>query len=102
MELSAKTSYSLVLKTTYLSAHARNYVSLEHCRKSFTTVVLGDHDFPLTASNFGNLTAFVAIFRHIFTAHAQQRLLMNFWLKSDITVRFLDTSFVTRHDISAI
>ena len=43
------------------SAHARNYVSLERCRNSFTAVVLGDHDIPLTASNFGNLTAFRAI-----------------------------------------
>ena len=41
----------------------------------------GDHDFPLTGSNFGNLTAFRAIFSHIFTAHAQERPFMNFWLK---------------------
>jgi len=41
----------------------------------------GDHDFPLTGSNFGNLTAFRAIFSHIFTAHAQERPLMNFQLK---------------------
>jgi len=52
-----------------------------HYSQSFTTVVLGDHNFPLTASNFGNLTAFRAIFRHIFTAHAQKRLLMKIWLK---------------------
>jgi len=32
----------------------------------------GDYDFPLTGSNFGNLTAFRAIFSHIFTAHAQK------------------------------
>jgi len=42
------------------------------------TIVLGDQDFPSTASNFGNLTAFMAIFSHIFTAHAQKRLFMNF------------------------
>ena len=77
MELSAKTVYGPVLKTTQLTAHAQNYVSIERYRKSFTTIVVGDHDFPLTASNFGNLTAFRAIFSHIFTAHAQQRLLVN-------------------------
>jgi len=49
-----------VLKTTQFSAHAQNHVSIERC-KSFTTIVLGDHDFPLIASNFGNLTAFMAI-----------------------------------------
>jgi len=62
MELSAKTVYDYVLKITQLSAHAQNHVSIERCRrKSFTTAVFGDHDFPLTASNFGNLTAFRAI-----------------------------------------
>jgi len=50
-----------VLKTTQHSAHAQNHVSIERCRKSFTTIVLGDLDFPLTASNFGNMTAFTAI-----------------------------------------
>jgi len=47
----------------------------------FTTIVLGDHDFLLIASNFGNLTAFRALFSHIFTTHQQKRLFMNFWLK---------------------
>jgi len=70
-----------VLKTTQLSAHAQNHVSLERCRKSFTTIVLGDHDFPLTASNFYILTVFRAIFSYIFTAHAQKRLFMNTQLK---------------------
>jgi len=46
-----------------------------------TTIVLGDHGFPLTASHCGNMTAFMAIFSHIFTAHAQKRLFMNFRLK---------------------
>jgi len=41
----------------------------------------GDHDFPLTGSNFGNLTAFRAIFSHIFTAHEQERPFINFPLK---------------------
>ena len=81
MELSAKTVYGPVLKITQLCAHAQNQVSIERYRKSFTTIVLGDHDFLLIASNFGNLTAFTAIFSHIFTAHAQKRLFMNFRLK---------------------
>jgi len=81
MELSAKTAYGPVLKTTQLSAHTQNHISLESCRKSYTTIVLGDHTFPLTASSFGNLTAFTAIFSHIFTAHAQKRLFMNYRLK---------------------
>jgi len=76
-ELSAKTLYGTVLKITQLCAHAQNHVTIEHCRKSFTTIVLGDHNFPLTASNFGNMTAFGAIFSHIFTAQVQKRLFMN-------------------------
>jgi len=62
MELSGKTVYSPVLKTTQLSARAQNHVSPERCRKSFSIIFLGDHDIPLTGSNFGNLTAFRAIF----------------------------------------
>jgi len=81
MELSVKKVHDPVLKITQLSAHAQNHVSVERCRKSFTTIVLGDLDFPLTASNFGNLTAFTAIFSHIFIAHARKRLSMNFRLK---------------------
>jgi len=65
MELPAKTVYGPVLKTTELSAHAQNHASLERWRKSFTTVVPGDHNFLLTVSNSGNLTAFMAIFSHI-------------------------------------
>jgi len=61
MELSAKTMYCHVLKIKQLSAHAQNHVSIERCRKSFTTIVLGDHDFQLIDSNFGNMTAFRAI-----------------------------------------
>ena len=70
-KLSAKTMYGPVLKITQLSAHAQNHVSLEQRRKCFTTIVLGDHDFPLTASNLGNLTAFRAIFGHIHCACAE-------------------------------
>ena len=66
MELSGKTVYGAVLKTTQLSAHAQNHGSPERCRKSFNIIFLGDHDIPLTGSNFGNLTAFKAIFSHIF------------------------------------
>jgi len=44
-------------------------------------IFLRDQDFPLTGSNFGNLTAFRAIFSHIFTAHVQERPFMNFPLK---------------------
>jgi len=81
MELSGKTVYAPVLKTTQLSARAQNHASPERCRKSFIIIFLGDHDIPLTGSNFGNLTAFRAIFSHIFTAHAQERPLTNFQLK---------------------
>jgi len=45
MELSAKTVYGPVQKITQLSEHAQNHVSIERCRKSFTTIALGDHDF---------------------------------------------------------
>ena len=72
MELSGETVYGPVLKTTQLSAHAQNHASPERCRKFFTLIFLGIHDIPLTGSNFGNLTAFRAIFSHIFTAHAQR------------------------------
>ena len=81
MELSGKTVNGPVLKTTQLSAHVQNHVSPERCRKSFTMIFLGDHDVPLTGSNFGNLTSFRAIFSHIFTAHAHERPLMKFRLK---------------------
>jgi len=81
MELSGKTVYGPVLKTTQLSVHVQNHASSECCRKSFTMIFLGDHDIPLTGSNFGNLTACRAIFSHIFTAHVQEWPFMNFRLK---------------------
>ena len=81
MELSGKSVYGPVLKTTQLSAHAQNHANTELCRKSFTMIFLGENDILLTGSNFGNLTAFRAIFNHIFTAHAQERPLMNYRLK---------------------
>ena len=64
MELFAKMYakvYGPVLKITQLSAHGQHHVSIERCRKSFTTNVLGDHDFQLTASNFFSL----AIWQHL-------------------------------------
>jgi len=73
MGLFAKRVYGPVLKITQRSAHVQNHVSVQRCRKSITTIVLGDHNFPLTGLNFGKLTAFTAIFRHIFTAHVQKR-----------------------------
>jgi len=78
MELSTKTVSCPALKTTWLSAHAQKHAGLARCRKYFTTIVLGDRDFPLTASNFGNLAAFRAILSYIFTAHPQKRLFTNF------------------------
>ena len=81
MELSVITVYGPVLKTTQLSAHAQNHASPERCRKPITMIFLGDHDIPLTGSNFDSLTAFRAIFSHIFTADAQERPFMNFWSK---------------------
>ena len=80
MELSGKTVYGPVLKTKQLSAHAQNHASPECCCKSFTMIFLGDHDIPF-GSNFGNVTAFMAIFSHIFTAHAQEWPFVNFRLK---------------------
>jgi len=68
-------------RTASRQFQAQNHASPERCHKSFTMIFLGDHDFPLTGSNFGNLTAFRAIFGHTFTAHAQERPLMNFRLK---------------------
>jgi len=44
MELSGKSVYGTVSKTTLLSAHAQNHASPERCRKSFTMIFLGDHD----------------------------------------------------------
>jgi len=81
VELSGKRVYGPVLKTTQLSAHAQNHASPERCRKFFAMIFLRDHDIPLTGSKFGNLTAFRAIFSHIFTAHAQERPSTNFRLK---------------------
>ena len=74
-ESSAKTVYGPVLKIRQRSAHAQNHVSIERCRKYHH--LSWRPNFPLTRSNFGNLTAFRATFSHIFTAHAQKRLLMN-------------------------
>jgi len=53
--VAAKTVYGPVSKSTQLCAHAHYHVSLECCRKSFTTIVLGNHDFPLTTWQFHNI-----------------------------------------------
>ena len=46
----------------YVKDHvAQKHVSLEHRRKSVTTVLLGDHNFLSRASNFGDLAAFRTI-----------------------------------------
>jgi len=98
MELSAKTMYGPVLKITHLSALAQNHVSIECCRKSCTTIVVGNHYFVWIASNFDNVTAFRATFSHIFTAHTQKQLYMDLWT----SIRFPDPNFLIGHDISAI
>jgi len=41
-------------------------------------IILRDHDFLLRSSNFANFAAFMEMFSHIFTAHAQKQLFMNF------------------------
>jgi len=90
------------VKTTQLFAHAQNHASLERCRKSFTTIVLGDHHFPLTASKFGNLAAFRAILA-IFSLRMRRN--GYFWTSgynSDITIRFLDPDLLMGHGMSAI
>jgi len=46
IELSGKTVYGPVFKTTQHSGRAQNHASPERCRKSFTIIFLGDHDFP--------------------------------------------------------
>ena len=72
MELSGKTVYGPVLKTTQLSAHAQNHASPERCRKPFTMIFLSDHDIPLTGSNFGRFLLIFALdklnVRHISTS----------------------------------
>ena len=69
------------VKNLEVMKYKKNHASPERCRTFFTMIFLGDHDIPLTGSNFGNLTAFRAIFSHIFTAHVQERPFMNFRLK---------------------
>jgi len=49
MALSAKTVYGPLLKITQRSSHSQNHVNVQPCRKSFTTIVLGDNNCPLTA-----------------------------------------------------
>jgi len=66
-------------------------------------IVLGEHDFPSRASNFGNLAEFMATFSHMCTAHAEKRLYMSLYRENfDTGVRFFDADFLTENDISAI
>jgi len=53
--------YDAALKTTQLSTHAQNHAGIERGRKYVTTIVLGDPDVILRASNIANLAAFKAI-----------------------------------------
>jgi len=92
-ELSAKTMYGPVLKITQLSAHAQNHVSIERCRKPFTTIALGDHDFLLIASNFGNLTAFRAFLAIFHCACAETAIY-------ELPVKTLTSSFDSLSPIS--
>jgi len=52
MELSAKTVYGPVLKTTQLSAHAQNDASLERCRKSLPPSFSTTTVFPVNRCKF--------------------------------------------------
>ena len=71
MELSGKTVYGPVLKTTQLSAHAQNHASPERCRKSFTLIILGDHDIPLTGSNFPSSCTFMFVVYQYMSAQTE-------------------------------
>ena len=62
MKLLAKTVHGPVLRShNVLRMRKITSAFVAVGPKSFTTIVLGDHDFPLSASNFGKLTAFGAI-----------------------------------------
>ena len=75
-----------MFKTTQLSARRKITPARNIAVNLLTIIFPGYHDFPLTGSNFGNLIAFRAIFSHIFTAHAQERPLMNFRLRDLVTL----------------
>jgi len=61
MGLFAKKSVWPCAKDHSVLRMRKNHVSVQRCRISFTTIVLGDHDFPLTGLNSGKLTTFRAI-----------------------------------------
>jgi len=95
IELSAKTVYGPELDNIALC------VSLVCCHKSFTTIVFGNHDFPLMASNFGNLTAFTHL--AILSVHMHKNdYLWTSDLHSDNAIQFLDPDFLIQHNILAI
>ena len=56
-------------------------------------MVLGDHDFPLTASNFGNLTALRAILPYFHCARAEAAIY-------ELPVKILASSFDSVTQIS--
>jgi len=61
-----------------LSAHARNHVSCEWCLDVLPVIILSVIYFTLMTSNYGNLAALRAIFRHIFIARVQKWLFLSF------------------------
>ena len=75
------------------------HVSVQRCPKSFTTVttiVLGDNDFPLTRSNFSNLTAFRTIFMVALCNRADHYIFMLWFVLSF----FLLSSFFSSPNLS--
>ena len=90
VQASHKSKYNTIQYQSYLVYASYNKKASIHWQDSALPISgywptselnAGDHDFPLTSSNFGNLTAFRAIFSYIFTAHAQERPFMNFRFK---------------------
>jgi len=95
-------------KTMQLSAHAQNDASPERCRKSFTMIFLGDHDIPLSGSNFGNLTAFRAIFmvalcnradHYIFILFLSSSFFLLFFSSPNLSGRRLDVYHTSAHGV---
>jgi len=60
---------------------------------------------PIYSSSFWQhckLQHFLAIFCHIFTVHAQKRLLMHSYQNSDTTIKFTNPDFLQNRDIFVI
>jgi len=81
MKVIAKIMYAAVLKAVCVSAHARNHVICQRCRKCLIALVFDDVDLPYCTSKAENIVAFTTIFSNFCTAHAQKRLFMNFRFK---------------------